>query len=54
MTPHVLVSEIRRITSDAALSKDMSEKGASFANLSSARTIADELIAIGLSHEPAS
>jgi UDP-N-acetylglucosamine--N-acetylmuramyl-(pentapeptide) pyrophosphoryl-undecaprenol N-acetylglucosamine transferase len=54
MTPHVLVSEIRRIASDAALCKAMGERGASFANTSAARVIADELIAIGLSHEPAS
>ncbi|MBA3789060.1 UDP-N-acetylglucosamine--N-acetylmuramyl-(pentapeptide) pyrophosphoryl-undecaprenol N-acetylglucosamine transferase [Patescibacteria group bacterium] len=51
MTPHLLVSEIRRITSDPALAKNMGEKGSSFANLDAARIIAEELIAISLSHE---
>ncbi len=51
MTPHVLVSEIRRITSDPALAKSMGEKGAAFGNPNAARIIAEELITIGLSHE---
>jgi UDP-N-acetylglucosamine--N-acetylmuramyl-(pentapeptide) pyrophosphoryl-undecaprenol N-acetylglucosamine transferase len=52
MTPHVLVSEIRRITSDRALSQSMAAKGASFGNPNAARLIAEELLSIGLSHEP--
>jgi UDP-N-acetylglucosamine--N-acetylmuramyl-(pentapeptide) pyrophosphoryl-undecaprenol N-acetylglucosamine transferase len=51
MTPHVLVSEIHRILTTGDLAKDMSSKGATFANPNSARTIAEELIAIGLSHD---
>ena len=50
MTQHVLVSEIRRILSDPALSKSMAEKGAAFTSHNAAQVIADELIAIGLSH----
>lgn len=52
MTPHVLVSEIRRITNDPALAKSMADKGAAFANPDAARIIAKELLSIGLSHEP--
>jgi UDP-N-acetylglucosamine--N-acetylmuramyl-(pentapeptide) pyrophosphoryl-undecaprenol N-acetylglucosamine transferase len=51
MTPHVLGSEIRRIISDPVLSKSMSEKGAAFTSHDAARVIAEELIAIGLSHD---
>ena len=52
MTPHVLLSEIRRIASDPILGKEMGMKGALFGNPESARLIAEELIAIGLSHDP--
>jgi UDP-N-acetylglucosamine--N-acetylmuramyl-(pentapeptide) pyrophosphoryl-undecaprenol N-acetylglucosamine transferase len=51
MTPHLLVSEIHRITSDPVLSASMAEKGASFGNPNAARLIANELLSIGLSHE---
>lgn len=52
MTPHLLVSEIRRITGDAALSSDMSQKSAEFGNMDAARIIADDLLRISLEHEP--
>ena len=52
MTPHVLVSEIRRIANDPALAKSMGEKGSTFGNPEAAHLIAEELISIGLSHEP--
>ncbi len=52
MTPHVLASEIRRITGDATLAYSMGEKGAGFANADAAKIIAEELLRIGLSHEP--
>ncbi len=51
MTPHVLASEIRRITADKELSKSMSEKGALFSSYDTARVIAEELLTIGLSHD---
>jgi UDP-N-acetylglucosamine--N-acetylmuramyl-(pentapeptide) pyrophosphoryl-undecaprenol N-acetylglucosamine transferase len=52
MTPHVLSSEVRRIASDPAVAAEMSRKGADFANPEAARMIAEEVLAIGLSHEP--
>lgn len=52
LTAHVLVSEIRRILGDAALRQGMSEKSSSFANPDAGRIIAEELVALGLSHEP--
>ncbi len=52
MTPHVLASEIRRIAKDPALARSMADKGATFAHPNAAKIIADELLAIGLSHEP--
>jgi UDP-N-acetylglucosamine--N-acetylmuramyl-(pentapeptide) pyrophosphoryl-undecaprenol N-acetylglucosamine transferase len=51
MTPHVLVSEIRRITGDPLVAKSMGDMGSTFGNPNSARIIAEELIAIGLTHE---
>jgi UDP-N-acetylglucosamine--N-acetylmuramyl-(pentapeptide) pyrophosphoryl-undecaprenol N-acetylglucosamine transferase len=51
MTPHLLVSEIQRITSDPTLAQAMAAKGASFGNPSAAQLIAEELLSIGLSHE---
>lgn len=52
MTPHVLSSEVKRIVSDRAVIDAMSAKGADFANPEAARMIADEVLSIGLSHEP--
>ncbi|HYE23119.1 MAG TPA: UDP-N-acetylglucosamine--N-acetylmuramyl-(pentapeptide) pyrophosphoryl-undecaprenol N-acetylglucosamine transferase [Candidatus Paceibacterota bacterium] len=51
MTPHLLASEVRRITADRALSNQMSERGALFGNQDAARTVAEELLRITLSHE---
>lgn len=52
LTSHLLVSEVRRILGDAALRTSMSTKSASFANADAGRIIAEELITLGLSHEP--
>lgn len=51
LTPHLLVSEIKRIMGDATLYKDMSAKSSAFRNTDAARIIAEEIIRIGLSHE---
>ena len=53
MTPHVLVSEVRRIMDDPALAQSMGEKGSQFGNPNAARIIAEELYAIGISHDDA-
>jgi UDP-N-acetylglucosamine--N-acetylmuramyl-(pentapeptide) pyrophosphoryl-undecaprenol N-acetylglucosamine transferase len=50
LTPNILVSEIRRITSDRALSSRMAANGAGFANPNASRLIAEELLRIALSH----
>ena len=52
LTPHVLVSEVRRITGNPQIASEMAERGAGFANPDSARIIADEVLSVGLSHEP--
>ncbi len=52
MTPHVLASEARRIALDPVVGAAMAQKGANFANPEAARMIAEEILAIGLSHEP--
>ncbi len=52
MTPHVLASEAHRIALDSALATSMTLKGANFANPEAARMIAEEVLTIGLSHEP--
>jgi UDP-N-acetylglucosamine--N-acetylmuramyl-(pentapeptide) pyrophosphoryl-undecaprenol N-acetylglucosamine transferase len=51
MTPHLLVSELRRILSDPALAKSMGEKGASFSPQDASTLIAEEVLRIALSHE---
>jgi len=51
MTPHILASEIRRITGDRALSEEMSKRSDAFGNREAARTVAEELLRISLSHE---
>lgn len=51
LTPHVLVSEARRILSDQATYTAMSEHTQTFANADAGRVIAEELLSIGLSHE---
>lgn len=52
LTPNLLVSEVRRLLGDVALRKDMSEKSSAFASMDAAKIIAEEIISIGLSHEP--
>lgn len=52
LTQHLLVSEVRRILADAPLRASMSEKSSLFANADAGRIIAEELVALGLSHEP--
>jgi len=51
LAPHVLVSEIRRISGDRALAQSMGEKGASFMPIDAARIIAEEAVRIALTHE---
>ncbi len=51
LTPHLLASEVRRITGDAATSATMSAAAATFSTGDAARVIADEIASIGLSHE---
>lgn len=51
LTPHVFVSEVKRILSDAALRDDMKEKSKGFANPGAAAIIASEVLSIALSHE---
>jgi UDP-N-acetylglucosamine--N-acetylmuramyl-(pentapeptide) pyrophosphoryl-undecaprenol N-acetylglucosamine transferase len=50
LTPHILVSEIKRITSDPELSKRMGAAAEGFSDPDSARILATELLNIGLSH----
>ncbi len=52
LSPHVLVSEARRILGDANVRSAMSAASATFANVEAGKIIAEELIALGLSHEP--
>jgi UDP-N-acetylglucosamine--N-acetylmuramyl-(pentapeptide) pyrophosphoryl-undecaprenol N-acetylglucosamine transferase len=52
LTPHVLLSEIRRITSDDALRSRMREAASKFARPDAARKIAMTLLDEALSHEP--
>ncbi len=51
LTSHMLIAEAKRILSDSALRASMSERSALFANTKAGDIIAEELIAIGLSHE---
>ena len=51
LAPHVLVSEIRRITGNPALAEEMGHKGASFNDADAARIIGTEIMKIALSHE---
>jgi len=50
MTPHILVSEIRRITSNPEVAERMRQSAEGFANPHAARIIAEELIRIAHSH----
>ena len=52
LTPHVLVSEVKRLLSDGGARQAMSAAAATFANAEAASIIAEEIVTIGLSHEP--
>ncbi len=52
MTPHVLVSEVKRLTGDPELLKKMTAAAATFTTPDAAHLIASEITAIALSHEP--
>lgn len=51
LTPHLFVSEIRRIVTDVALTKKMGESGSSFSDPDAASLIATAALSIALSHE---
>jgi UDP-N-acetylglucosamine--N-acetylmuramyl-(pentapeptide) pyrophosphoryl-undecaprenol N-acetylglucosamine transferase len=51
LTPHVLVSETKRIATDKALAASMGAKGAAFMPADAARAIAEEALRIALTHE---
>jgi UDP-N-acetylglucosamine--N-acetylmuramyl-(pentapeptide) pyrophosphoryl-undecaprenol N-acetylglucosamine transferase len=51
LTPHILVSEIKRITSDPEISKRMSDSAAGFTDPDAGRILADAILSIALSHE---
>jgi len=51
LTPHLLASEVKRIVTNPELAKRMSERGATFALPDAATILANEVLAIGLSHE---
>jgi UDP-N-acetylglucosamine--N-acetylmuramyl-(pentapeptide) pyrophosphoryl-undecaprenol N-acetylglucosamine transferase len=50
LVPHILVSEIKRITSDRGLAKSMGDSAKGFTDPDAARILASQLLAIGLSH----
>lgn len=52
LTPNILSSEIRRISSDPSMMQRMAEHSRGFANPQAARLIAQELLRICLSHLP--
>ncbi len=51
LTPHLLVSEIKRITGDSALGKRMGASAEGFTDPDAAHILATELLAIALVHE---
>ena len=51
LTPHLIVSEIRRITGDSALGKRMSAAAQGFTDSDAANIIASEILTISLAHE---
>ncbi len=51
LTPHLLLSEIRRITGDSALGKKMGESAAGFTDPDAARILAKAVLNIALAHE---
>ncbi len=52
LSPNLLVSELRRILGDTDVQAKMHEASKTFANADGAKIIAEELIRVGLSHEP--
>ncbi|MDB5237008.1 MAG: UDP-N-acetylglucosamine--N-acetylmuramyl-(pentapeptide) pyrophosphoryl-undecaprenol [Parcubacteria group bacterium] len=52
ISPHILVSEAKRILGDQNTWQDMANKSMNFANADAAMQIAQELIRIGQSHNP--
>jgi len=52
LTPNLLVSEVRRVLGDPAVQQKMREGSKAFANADAAKIIAEELIRVGLAHEP--
>lgn len=51
LTPHLLVSQIQRVTGDKDLSERMAKASAGFTDPDAARILAKEILNIGLSHE---
>ncbi len=51
LTPHILVSEIKRITSDPDLRKRMGTSAEGFTDPDAGRILASEILAIALAHE---
>lgn len=51
LTPHLLVSEVRRIAGDPALAKRMGAAAAGFTDPDAARVLAREALALALAHE---
>jgi len=51
LSPHVLVSECRRLLTDKALAEDMHAKSIGFAIRDAADIIAEEVLSVALSHE---
>jgi UDP-N-acetylglucosamine--N-acetylmuramyl-(pentapeptide) pyrophosphoryl-undecaprenol N-acetylglucosamine transferase len=51
LTPGLLVSELNRLTENPTLLKEMGEKARSFARVDAAKTIAEVLLNISISHE---
>lgn len=51
LTPHILLSEIRRISGDATVQERMSKAAEGFSDPDSARVLANELVSIGVAHE---
>lgn len=51
ITPHLLVSEVRRILGDTELQKRMSASASGFTDPDAARVLANEILSVALSHE---
>ena len=51
LTPHLIVAEAKRVLGDPALAKKMSEAAASFTDPDAAKTIAEAVLAVALTHE---